>query len=101
VAAAVLLLLASGLVFHAVASLGMLRLPDFFTRLHAVSKAETVGTLLALAAVALWEGASLTSVKVGFIAVFFFLGTPAAAHAVARAALRTGLEPWQRGRERS
>ncbi len=99
--ALVLLLLASGLLFHAAASLGMIRLPDFFTRLHALSKAETVGTMLTLAAVALWEGASLTSLKVGFVAVFFFLGNPGAAHAVARAALRAGLPPWRAGQEPS
>jgi multicomponent Na+:H+ antiporter subunit G len=86
-------MLGVGLLFHAAASLGVLRLPDFYARLHAQSKAETVGALLALGAVALWEGLTLTTVKVLFIAVFFFLTNPSAAHAVGRAALRSGLAP--------
>ncbi|HUP35657.1 MAG TPA: monovalent cation/H(+) antiporter subunit G [Candidatus Limnocylindria bacterium] len=91
--------LLAGLFFHVVAGVGVLRLPDFYTRLHALSKADTMGTLLVLSAVALAEGASLTAVKVIFIAVFFFLGNPAAAHAIARAARRAGLAPWRAGRE--
>ncbi|MGH7414894.1 MAG: monovalent cation/H(+) antiporter subunit G [Candidatus Rokuibacteriota bacterium] len=90
--------LAAGLFFQAVAGVGVLRLPDFYTRLHALSKADTMGTLLVLSAVALAEGVSLTSAKVIFIAVFFFLGNPAAAHALARAARRAGLTPWGAGR---
>jgi multicomponent Na+:H+ antiporter subunit G len=91
--ALVVALLLAGLFFHAVASVGMLRLPDFYTRLHALSKADTLGTLLALGALVLWEGPTLTTVKILFIAAFFFLSNPVAAHAVARAALRSGLAP--------
>jgi len=86
-------LLLAGLFFHAVAALGMLRLPDFYTRLHALSKADTLGTLLVLGALALWAGPTLTAVKILFIAAFVFLSNPAAAHAVARAAFRSGLAP--------
>jgi multicomponent Na+:H+ antiporter subunit G len=50
---------------------------------------------VALAGIAAWEGASLTTVKVALIAAFFFLTSPVAAHAVARAAFRTGLPPWR------
>jgi multicomponent Na+:H+ antiporter subunit G len=92
-ACATVLLLVAGVAFHAVASAGMLRLPDFYCRLHALSKADTLGTLLILVAVAVWEGLSLTTVKVLLIAVFFFLSNPVAAHAVARAAFRTGVRP--------
>ena len=55
----VALLLAGGLFFHGVAALGVARMPDFFTRLHAVSKAETLGVLLTLAGLALWSGLTL------------------------------------------
>ncbi len=89
----VVALLASGLFFSAIASLGVLRLPDFYTRLHAMGKAETLGVLLTLSGVALWQGLTLTSVKVLFVAVFFFLTNPTATHAIARAALRTGAKP--------
>lgn len=93
------LLLAVGLFFHLVAAVGVLRLPDFYTRLHAVSKAETLGVLCTLAAVILWVGPSLTAVKVAFVAGFLFLANPTSAHAIGRAALRTGLRPWRRERQ--
>lgn len=95
------LLLAAGLFFHLVAGLGVLRLPDVYTRLHAVSKAETLGVLLTLGALALWSGASLTTAKLAVVAVFLFLANPTATHAIGRAALRVGVRPWQASRERS
>jgi len=100
VTAAILALLAAGLFFAAVASLGVLRLPDFYARLHAVGKAETLGVLLVLAGVALWQGPTLTSVKVLFVALFFFLTNPTATHAIARAALRIGVRPLAADAER-
>lgn len=92
----VALLLAAGLFFHAVAALGVLRMPDFYTRLHAVSKAETLGVLLTLLAAALAVGPGLTAVKVLVVAAFLFLANPTATHAIARAALRVGVRPWRR-----
>lgn len=89
-------LLLAGLCFHALAALGVVRMPDFYTRLHAVSKAETLGVLLTLAAVIVGEGLTLTAVKVAFVALFLFLANPTATHAVGRAALRTGVKPWRR-----
>lgn len=93
-------LLAAGMFFHVVAALGVLRMPDFYTRLHAVSKAETLGVVLTLAAIALWAGVSLTAVKVILVAVFLFLANPTSTHAIGRAALRTGLPPWRREPDR-
>jgi multicomponent Na+:H+ antiporter subunit G len=90
------LLLAAGLLFHAVAALGVLRMPDFYTRLHAVSKAETLGVLLTLTALAVSVGPRLTAVKIGFVALFLFLANPTSTHAIGRAALRIGVKPWQR-----
>lgn len=95
----VAVLLATGFFFHAVAALGVLRMPDFYTRLHAVSKAETLGVVLTVAALALSTGLSLTTLKLVFVAVFLFLANPTSTHAVGRAALRTGLTPWQRRKD--
>ncbi len=89
-------LLAAGVFFHAVAAVGVLRLPDFYTRLHAVGKAETLGVVLVLMAVALWAGPGLTAVKVLAVAAFLFLANPTATHALGRAAFRLGVRPWQR-----
>ena len=88
-------LLLGGFFFHAVAALGVVRMPDFYTRLHAVSKAETLGVLLTVAALIVWSGFTLTAVKVGFVAVFLFLANPTSTHAIARAAMRTGMKPWR------
>ena len=77
------LLLLGGLFFHAVAALGVIRLPDFYSRLHAVGKAETLGVVLTLGAIMVWAGPSLTAVKVGFVAVFLFLANPTSTHAIA------------------
>jgi multicomponent Na+:H+ antiporter subunit G len=93
------LVLLAGLFFHAVAALGVMRLPDFYTRLHAVSKAETLGVILTVSALVLWVGPSLLAVKLALVAVFLFLANPTSTHAIARAALRTGLRPWRRDPE--
>ena len=90
------LCLVIGLFFHVVAAVGVLRMPDFYTRLHAVGKTETMGVLFTLAAVALWSGASLTSLKVLLVAGFLFVANTTATHAIGRAAHRTGLRPWSR-----
>lgn len=95
-ALAAALLLGVGLFFHAVAALGVLRMPDFYTRLHAVSKAETLGVVFTLAALVVWAGPGLTAVKVTLVAVFLFLANPTSTHAIGRAALRIGVKPWRR-----
>jgi multicomponent Na+:H+ antiporter subunit G len=93
------LALLAGLFFQAVAALGVVRMPDVYTRLHAVSKAETLGLLLTLLGVGLSTGPGLTTVKVGLVALFLFLANPTATHAITRAALRLGVPPWERPRE--
>lgn len=95
----VAVLLTAGFVFHALAALGVLRMPDFYTRLHAVGKAETLGVLLTLSAVAVSTGLGLTTVKVASVALFLMVANPTSTHALGRAAYRLGMRPWQRERE--
>jgi multicomponent Na+:H+ antiporter subunit G len=95
VIAAIAVLLLAGLFFHAVAAAGVVRMPDFYTRLHAVSEAETLGMFLLVAATAVWAGPSLTAVKLVLLAAFLLGANPTSTHALARAALRIGLRPWQ------
>ena len=90
-------LIAAGIGFMAITSLGLARLPDFFARVHAVSKSETLGLLLVLGGLILYEGASLTSLKLGLVAVFVAIANPVAAHLLTRAALRAGETPWRKG----
>jgi multicomponent Na+:H+ antiporter subunit G len=89
-------LIGIGLVLMLIGSIGVVRLPDFFARTHASSKVDTVGILLVLFGVALQNGANLDSGKVLLAALFLLLSNPVSAHALARAAVRSGLRPWQR-----
>lgn len=90
------LVLAVAMFFHVVAALGVTRLPDFYTRLHAVSKAETVGSLFVILALVLHTGPTLLAAKLLFVAMFLFLANPTSTHAIARAAYKSGLRPWLR-----
>ncbi|MDQ4145552.1 MAG: monovalent cation/H(+) antiporter subunit G [Actinomycetota bacterium] len=83
-------LVLSGVAFVLVAAIGLLRFPDLFARMHAATKAATLGLLLVLA------GAALRLTHVGdvaqlvLVAVLMFLTAPVGAHMIARAASRTG-----------
>lgn len=90
-------LMLGGLFFSVAAGVGVLRLPDFYTRLHAQSKCDALGAALLLLGAAVHVGATLVAVKVVLVAVFIALTSPLAAHALGRAALRSGLKPWTRG----
>jgi len=94
--ALVVALLAGGVFFIFVATVGLVRLPDLYTRAHAASKADTLGAGLALAAVGITFGADVSTVKTVFLLVFLFVTNPTAAHAIARAAEDQGIEPWTR-----
>jgi multicomponent Na+:H+ antiporter subunit G len=85
---AVLLLLGSFLTF--VAALGLFRLPELFTRMHAASKAGTAGSGLLLLAVAMQSGEVDVWIKCLLAIVFFFLTAPVSAHLLAKAATRRG-----------
>lgn len=89
-------LMLGGAFFLTVSALGLLRLPDFYARTHAVGKSETLGTILMLSGLAVYNGWELGTIKILFIVFFVLIANPTATHAIARAALRTGLQPWTR-----
>lgn len=89
------LLLLVGTGFLCVSCIGLLRLPDFYTRAHAVGKAETLASLLILLGLALYNGIALSSLKLLLIVLIVAMTSPAATHAIARAAIRSGLEVWR------
>jgi multicomponent Na+:H+ antiporter subunit G len=95
----VILLTLAGLFFMVVTTVGLLRLPDFFTRVHAIGKADTLGSMLFLAGLALHNGLGISSLKLLVILVFVLIANPAAAHALTRAGLRSGLVPLMTFRE--
>jgi multicomponent Na+:H+ antiporter subunit G len=86
-------LLAVGSFFILVGTLGLVRLPDFYTRLHAAGITDTLGAELVLIAMMLQAGFSLITVKLIIISMFIFFTSPTATHAVANAARTMGLRP--------
>jgi len=91
-----LLLLGGGL-FLVTGGIGVLRLPDFFTRLHAAGLTDTLGAALTLLGLALQAGFTLVSVKLLLIFGFLFFTSPTATHALAKAALHGHVHPLARG----
>lgn len=102
------LLLLAGIFFFAVAVIGILRLPDFYTRLHAASKCDTLGLMLVLLAIILYTlqqdlslATILVSLKLLAILGFVFVASPTAANAITESALINGIEPWSKGEKPS
>lgn len=93
IAAASWACLVAGGLFCVVGAIGMLRMPDFYTRMHAASVVETLGAGLILLGLMLQAGFTLVAVKLLFIAVLIFFASPTATHALARAAMVRGLKP--------
>jgi multicomponent Na+:H+ antiporter subunit G len=85
--------LVAGGFFCVVGAVGMLRMPDFYTRMHAASVVETLGAGLILLGLLLQAGLTLVAVKLLFIGILIFFASPTATHALARAAMARGLEP--------
>jgi multicomponent Na+:H+ antiporter subunit G len=87
------ILLVAGGLFCLVGGVGVLRMPDFYTRLHAASVTDILGAGLVLLGLFLQAGWSLAAVKLLVIGLLIFFTSPAATHALAKAALGRGLEP--------
>jgi len=80
-------------------ALGLLRFPDFYTRMHAASVTDTLATGLILIGLFLQTDAWLVQVKLVMILLFVLLTSPTAGHALAKAALHGGLKPLLADRE--
>jgi multicomponent Na+:H+ antiporter subunit G len=87
------LCLVGGGFFCIVGALGMLRMPDFYTRMHAASVIETLGAGPILLGLMLQAGLTLVAVKLLMVGVLIFFASPTATHALARAAMVRGLKP--------
>jgi len=90
------LLVLLGAVFVALAAVGITRLPDFYTRIHAASKSASLGLGLLLAGAAWHFQTTATTVRALAVIGFIFLTTPIATHLVARAAYRLRVPLWHR-----
>jgi len=85
-----LVLVGGGVFFMLTGAIGLIRFPDFYTRMHAAGKCDTLGSLLVLTGLA-WYGG---------VALFIFVTSPTATHAIARAAKRNDLAWWTREESR-
>ncbi|MDA1094191.1 MAG: monovalent cation/H(+) antiporter subunit G [Acidobacteria bacterium] len=88
------LMMVVGFGFILAGVVGILRLPDFYCRLHAMGKCDTLGVALMIGGVAVLEGWTLTAAKLLLVVVFVTLANPTVTHALGRAAVRSGLAPW-------
>ncbi|MCK4765538.1 MAG: monovalent cation/H(+) antiporter subunit G [Candidatus Aminicenantes bacterium] len=89
-----IILTAAGAFFLLVGSVGLLRLPDFYTRTHATGKADTLGIMLVITGLIINQGISVNSAKLLIIVAFVGLTNPTATNALARAAYHLRLKPW-------
>ena len=82
-----------GVVALLIGSLGLLRLPDVYCRIHAVGMIDTAGASFIILGMIIHEGFTLVSVKLVLIGVFLFFTSPIATHAVAQVAYKSGVVP--------
>ncbi len=83
-----------GAFFMLMGSIGLLRLPDFYSRTHATGKVDTLGIMLSLLGLAIYEGLTLNSLKLLVVMIFVLAVNPVGTHALAKAAMEYGLRPW-------
>ncbi len=82
-----------GSLFMIIGAVGLIRLPDVFTRMHGSSVSDTLGAGLILIGLMVLGGLSLVTVKLAFLILFFGLMSSVSTHAIARAALHAGVKP--------
>ena len=92
-----------GVFFMLTGAIGLLRFPDFYTRLHATGKCDTLGEVLILLGCMIYtayHGMPFVVFKLLCIIIFFFIANPTGTHAIVKAAYKTGVKPWRVGDER-
>ena len=85
--------IACGVLALLIGSLGLLRLPDVYCRIHAVGMIDTAGASFIILGMIIHEGFTLVTVKLVLIGVFMFFTSPIATHAVAQVAYKSGVVP--------
>ena len=89
-------LISAGVFFFISGTFGILRLPDFYTRTHATTKCDTMGSFLIILGFMVESGFNLTSLKLFVVVIFVYLTSPVISHMLAREAFKEGFEPWRR-----
>lgn len=91
----------AGGLFCVIGAVGVVRMPSFFTRVHAASLIDTLGAGLILLGLMIQAGFTLVTVKLAMIGVLLLFASPTATHALAKAALARGVDPLDTGGESS
>jgi multicomponent Na+:H+ antiporter subunit G len=91
-----IIFIVAGLFFMIVAAIGVVRLPDVFSRSHAVSLTDSLGAFLMLVGIAFHEGLGKNTLKILVVLALLYILNPVIAHATIRAAFRSGVKPWQK-----
>ncbi|MBT4007048.1 MAG: monovalent cation/H(+) antiporter subunit G [Rhodospirillales bacterium] len=86
-------LLMGGAFFVLIGATGLIRLPDFYTRMHGAGITDTLGADLILLGLMLQAGFTLVTVKLFLIGAFLLITSPSSSHAIANAAFTAGLNP--------
>jgi multicomponent Na+:H+ antiporter subunit G len=84
----------AGTAFFVAGTIGLLRFPDLYTRLHALTKADNLGLGLLILGLAMQSPSVTTALKLIAIWLLVLLASSSASHLIARAALRNGIRPW-------
>ncbi len=92
--------LAAGAFFMITGTIGLLKFPDFYTRMHATGKCDTLGQILIIVGCMIYEGFTLITIKLLMVSAFYLLAGPAGGHALMKAAYVTGLPVWKKGDKR-
>ena len=86
-------LLVGGGVFCIIGAAGLLRMPDFYTRVHAASITDTIGFGLLLLGMMLQAGLTLVTAKLAIVGLLIFFASPTASHALVKAGMMRRVEP--------
>jgi multicomponent Na+:H+ antiporter subunit G len=92
--------ISAGAFFMITGTVGLLKFPDFYTRMHATGKCDTLGQVLVILGCVIYEGFTFISIKLLLVAAFYLLAGPASTHALMKAAYVTGLPVWKKGDKR-
>ena len=94
------ILISTGLVFFLGTTIGLLRFPDFYTRMHAARKGDTLSTVVILiGCICLNSTQEDVALKILLIIHFIFIGSPTATHAMMDAGHKAGAAPWRKDSE--
>ena len=85
-----------GIFFMISGVVGILRFPDLYTRIHPAGKAGTAGIISIFIGLIFYSGFSSLSFRIILIAIFMLITSPIASHAIAKAALESGIKPWEK-----